>query len=81
MAYRAIASVICAVLFGILFIAVGFRRILGARRAAGKLDAVVWGSVGICIGVAFIAGAAWLLKPVPPDQPNYFDPTGPHLPQ
>ncbi|HXE55083.1 MAG TPA: hypothetical protein VN541_18820 [Tepidisphaeraceae bacterium] len=48
--------------FGVMFVVFGIRRMLQAKRGAA-LDALVWGTIGICAGLGFFYGAYWFFKP------------------
>ena len=52
----------CA-LFGVLFIVIGIRRALVARTGENVTDSILWGGVGIAIGLAFFFGAYWIASP------------------
>ena len=74
MEMKAIGAVLFGGLFGITFLVVGIRRMLQARTGKGTVDSLLWGSVGLLIGVAFLYGAYWLLSPPPDDNtPMPFD--------
>jgi hypothetical protein len=47
--------------FSSCFIYAGVRRMLSAGREQRVGDAMLWGMVGIVIGVAGLVGAAWVL--------------------
>jgi len=48
--------------FGIMFVVLGIRRMLRAKKGAAA-DALVWGTIGICVGAGFFYGAYWFFKP------------------
>ena len=64
---RALGSVLFGAMFGIVLVVVGIRRLLEARRGNDVLACMVWGSVGVALGFAMIAGVIWLLT-LPPAQ-------------
>ena len=65
---KAIAAIFFGGMFGVLFIVIGVRRMLGPLKGPNRLESVIWGTVGIILGLAFFAGVAWLLTPLPADQ-------------
>lgn len=71
---KAIATILFGGLFGITFVIVGIRRMWQARKGQGAFDSLLWGSIGVLIGVGFFYGAYWLLTPPPTDYtPMPFD--------
>lgn len=49
--------------FGVVFVVFGTRRLLKASKGKGVVDSIVWGSVGVFLGVGFLYGAYWLFGP------------------
>ena len=45
--------------FGLLFIFAGAQRLWNASRDQKAMEAIVWGSVGIVLGLAGLAAAGW----------------------
>jgi multisubunit Na+/H+ antiporter MnhB subunit len=60
-----ISSVIFGAMFGIVLVVVGIRRLLEARRGHDVFGCILWGSVGVALGFALIAGMIWVLA-LPP---------------
>jgi hypothetical protein len=46
--------------FGVMFVVSGVQRLWGAGADAKRGEAVVWGSVGVMLGLGFCAAAVWL---------------------
>jgi hypothetical protein len=71
---KAVAAILFAGTFGIIFIVVGIRRMLQATKGKGTFDSILWGSIGILIGLGFLYGIYWMLTPPPDDRaPMPFD--------
>jgi hypothetical protein len=49
-------------LFGIVFIYSGAQRVLGAHRETKKGEALLWGTIGILIGIYMLVVVAWLFS-------------------
>jgi amino acid transporter len=43
--------------FGVLFLITGFSRLSGVATESKKGEALLWGTIGLILGVLFIAGA------------------------
>ena len=48
-------------LFGLMFLVIAVRRLAGVAREERKGEAVVWGTVGLIIALAFIAVGVWFV--------------------
>jgi len=74
MIIKAIFAVIFALFFGFVFIWSGIRRILSPLANDKPGESLVWGSVGIGLGIAFLCGVAWLFfgpTVKPPDSTDF----------
>ena len=60
---KALAAFLFGGVFGITFIVVGIRRMLGATRGKGVADSLLWGSIGILIGLGFFYAIYWMMTP------------------
>lgn len=67
MIFKLLGTILFGGLFGLALIVAGIGRIRQAFRGAGKVESVFWGTVGIGLGVALLAGVAWIMHPPPPD--------------
>jgi hypothetical protein len=56
MEIKLIMLVVFAVLFGIMFIIAGFRRMFGKSETSTRRESIFWGVVGVFIGCALISG-------------------------
>lgn len=74
MVAKVAAAVLFAGFFAIVFIVVGIRRMLQATKGKGASDSILWGSIGILIGLGFLYGVYWMMTPPPDDHaPLPFD--------
>ena len=53
-------SLAFGLVFGALLQYAGIRRLLGAAKDERPIEAVVWGSIGMALGLAMFVAAAWL---------------------
>lgn len=65
---KSLAVLVFAGLFGIVFIVFGIRRMFEATKGKGVFDSILWGSIGIAIGLGFIYGVYWFMSPSTDDQ-------------
>ena len=56
---RACSAPVFFLLFGLMFLYFGAQRLLKLSTEENKRDALVWGSIGIVIALAFFWMAAW----------------------
>ena len=66
---RAIACALFGVAFGVGLIVAGWRRLrqVGIGAGPGTRESVVWGTIGIALGVALIAAVVWMVAGPPPE--------------
>jgi hypothetical protein len=55
-----LGAVVFGVFFGGAFVFAGARRVLRARDEPRPVDARLWGSIGVLVGLGLITYAAWL---------------------
>jgi hypothetical protein len=70
---KACSAPIFFALFGVLFLYFGAQRLLKLPTEPSKRDAVVWGSVGIALGLAFLWMAAWFFTGDPAETRRQLD--------
>ena len=59
------------VFFGVLFLVVGFSRLSGVATGQRKGEALVWGTVGVVLGLGFLVAAVAFVMWEPEDPRRY----------
>lgn len=66
---KLLMALVFSVFFGGYFVWLGLVRIVRSKDEPRRSEAVIWGTVGILIGLAVFAGITWLIVAPPPPEP------------